>query len=206
LIRPEIVIATKNRGKAAEFRHIMEELSVSDLADVTSLSEFPDYPDVDETGASFEENALIKARAAAAHTGLFAVAEDSGIEVEILDGAPGVRSARLAGPGATDAANNEKLLGLLSGMPAEKRGALFVAVIALVSPDGRETTVRGECRGLVADAPRGTGGFGYGPVFFYPPLNKTYAEMSDSEKYAISHRRRAIEALCRVLPEFLAAR
>ncbi len=203
MTRPEIVIATKNRGKVAEFRQIMDELGLPDTVDVSCLSDFPDYPDVDETGGTFEQNALIKARAAARHTGLLSAADDSGIEVEALGGAPGVLSARFAGPNATDAANNEKLLGLLAGVPPEKRAARFVAVIALVSPDGRETTVRGECRGRISDAPMGAGGFGYDPIFFYPPLSKTYAEMSDPEKNKISHRRRAIEALCKVLPKFL---
>jgi XTP/dITP diphosphohydrolase len=201
--RPEILIATKNRGKLAEFRQIMDELGLADRVSLTSLADFPDYPDVEETGGTFEENALIKARAAAAFTGRLCAADDSGIEVEALGGAPGVLSARFAGEGATDAKNNEKLLGLLTGIPPEKRAARFVAVIALVAPGGREAIVRGECRGAIADAPRGGGGFGYDPVFFYPPLGKTYAEMSDPEKNQISHRRRAIEALCGVLPEVL---
>ncbi|MBN2224344.1 MAG: XTP/dITP diphosphatase [Deltaproteobacteria bacterium] len=204
MTRSEIVIATKNRGKVAEIRQIMEELGLLDAIDVLCLADFPDYPDVEETGDTFEENALIKARAAASHTAVVAVAEDSGIEVEALGGAPGVRSGRFAGPDATDAANNEKLLARLSGLPDKRRGARFVAVIALAGPDGRERTVRGECRGSVADAPRGAGGFGYAPLFFYPHLGKTYAEMSNTEKNKISHRRRAIEELCRVLPEFLA--
>ncbi len=203
MTRPEIVIATKNRGKLAEFRQIMDELGLTDSVEVTSLLDVADYPDVEETGGTFEENALIKARAAAAFTGLLSAADDSGLEVEALNGAPGVLSARFAGPSSTDAANNEKLLGLLAGVSPERRSARFVAVIALVTPDGREAIVRGECRGAIADAPRGGGGFGYDPVFFYPPLGKTYAEMSDPEKNRISHRRRAIEALCGVLPEFL---
>jgi non-canonical purine NTP pyrophosphatase (RdgB/HAM1 family) len=203
LTRPELVIATKNRGKVAEFRQIMAELGPADTVEIASLADLPDYPDVEETGGTFEENALIKAREAARRTGKLSAADDSGIEVEALGGAPGIRSARFAGPGATDAANNEKLLGILMGISPEKRAARFVAVIALVSPDGTETTVRGECRGAVADTPRGAGGFGYDPVFFYPPLGKTYAEMDDPEKNKISHRRRAIEALCKVLPEFL---
>lgn len=203
MTRPEIVIATTNRGKLAEFRQIMDELGLTGRVGIRSLADAADYPDVEETGRTFEENALIKARAAAAFTGLVSAADDSGLEVEALGGAPGIRSARFAGPSATDAANNEKLLGLLAGVPPEQRAARFVAVIALVTPDGREAIVRGECRGVIAEAPRGGGGFGYDPVFYYPPLGKTYAEMNDPEKNQISHRRRAIEALCGVLPEFL---
>lgn len=146
MARPEIVIATKNRGKVAEFRQIMEELGLPDAVDLKSLSDFPDYPDVIESGATFEENALIKARAAASHTGLLSAADDSGIEVEALNGAPGVLSARFAGPGATDAANNEKLLAELSGVAPEKRAARFVAVIALVGPTGE----RPRCGGSAA--------------------------------------------------------
>lgn len=200
---PEIVIATKNRGKLAEFRQILDELGLNDRVRLTCLASFPGYPDVAETGTTFEENALLKARAAAAFTGLVSIADDSGIEVEALGGAPGVLSARFAGSAATDEANNEKLLGMLSTIPSEKRAARFVAVIALVTPDGRERLVRGECHGSIADSPRGSGGFGYDPIFFYGPLGKTYAEMTDPEKNKISHRRRAIEALCGVLPEFL---
>lgn len=200
---PEIVIATKNRGKLAEFRQILDELGLNDRVRLTCLASFPGYPDVAETGTTFEENALLKARAAAAFTGLVSIADDSGIEVEALGGAPGVLSARFAGSAATDEANNEKLLGMLSTIPSEKRAARFVAVIALVTPDGRERLVRGECHGSIADSPRGSGGFGYDPIFFYGPLGKTYAEMTDPEKNKISHRRRAIEALCGVLPEIL---
>jgi XTP/dITP diphosphohydrolase len=187
----------------AEFRQIMDDLEILDALNLRSLADYPEYPDVEETGETFAENALIKARAAARFTGLIAAADDSGIEVSALDGAPGVRSARFAGEGATDRQNNEKLLTLMAGIPEGEREARFVAVIALASPDGREITVRGECRGLVTTAPRGDGGFGYDPVFFYPPLGKTYAEMTDSEKGRISHRGLAIQALGRVLPGFL---
>ena len=155
---PEIVIATKSRGKLAEFRQILDELGLNDRVRLTCLASFPGYPDVAETGTTFEENALLKARAAAAFTGLVSIADDSGIEVEALGGAPGVLSARFAGSAATDEANNEKLLGLMSTIPSEKRAARFVAVIALVTPDGRERLVRGECHGSIADSPRGSGG------------------------------------------------
>jgi XTP/dITP diphosphohydrolase len=203
LKRFEIVIATKNRGKVAEFWKIFEEMGAAGGYTLLTLADFPDYPDVEESGATFEENALKKARFAARTTGRIAIADDSGIEVDTLNGAPGVMSARFSGADADDQKNNEKLLGLLAGVPKEKRTARFVAVIAIVSPSGREKTVRGECRGVVTAAPRGKSGFGYDPVFFYPPLNKTYAEMTDIEKNGISHRRRAVEALCGVLTKFL---
>jgi XTP/dITP diphosphohydrolase len=200
---PEIVIATKNRGKLKEFRQIMDGLGLPRLVALRSLADFPDYPDVVESGKTYEENALIKAREAARRTSFIAVADDSGIEVDALGSAPGVISARYAGEGSTDAANNEKLLRELSGVPEEKRGARFVAVIAVVSPKGKEAVVRGECVGLITAFPRGSKGFGYDPIFYYPPLGKTYSEMTQAEKNEISHRRRAIEALCEVLPGFL---
>jgi len=203
LTRSDIVIATKNRGKLTEFRQIMEELGVAGRVRLMSLVEVPDSPDGADTGKTFEENALLTARAAAASTGKLSAAADSGIEVAALGGAPGVLSARFADPGATDEKNNEKLLALMKDIPPERRAARFVAVIALVTPDGRERIVRGECRGSITEAPRGNGGFGYDAGFFNPPFGKTYAEMSDPEKNTISHRRRAIEALCRVLPEFI---
>jgi XTP/dITP diphosphohydrolase len=200
---PEIVVATKNRGKLTELAEIMDGLGLLRLVTLRSLADFPDYPDVVECGKTFEENALIKAREAARRTARVAVADDSGIEVDALGGAPGVMSARYAGEGSSDEQNNEKLLRDLSGAPEEKRGARFVAVIAVVSPDGREKTVRGECVGLITTFPRGSKGFGYDPIFYYPPLGRTYSEMTEAEKNEISHRRRAIEALCEVLPDFL---
>ncbi len=200
---PEIVVATKNRGKLNELGRIMDGLGLLRLVTLRSLSDFPDYPDVVESGKTFEENALIKAREAARRTAHVALADDSGIEVDALGGAPGVMSARYAGEGSSDEQNNEKLLRELSGVPEGERGARFVAVIALVSPDGREMVVRGECAGQIIRAPRGSKGFGYDPIFFYPPLGKTYAEMTEAEKNEISHRRRAVEALCGVLPDFL---
>ncbi len=169
MAKAKIVIATKNRGKVAEFRHIMGDLGILDEIELLSLADFPDFPDVEETGETFAENALIKARAATAFTGLITAADDSGIEVTALGGAPGVRSARFAGEGATDDRNNDKLLRLLADVPENRREARFVAVIALAAPDGREMTVQGECRGTVTVAPRGAGGFGYDPIFFYPP-------------------------------------
>jgi XTP/dITP diphosphohydrolase len=206
LRRPEIVVATNNRGKLKEFREIMGGLGLLDTVALRSLSDFPDYPETIESGETFEENALIKARAAATSLAMIAVADDSGIEVDALGGEPGVKSARWAGEEATDARNNELLLARLKNVPPERRVARFVATIALVFPDGRQRVVRGECEGLITESPRGTGGFGYDPIFYYPPLDKTLAEMTEAEKNRVSHRRRAIEKLCDVLGELLGPR
>src|SRR5690606_29296348 len=142
---------------------------------VEGIAAFPGAPDVEETGATMAENALLKARAAAGHTGLWAMADDSGLEVDALDGRPGVYSARFAGPGATDADNNAKLLRLLEGVPDPRRTARFRCAIALVSPDGDEYVDEGVCEGVVAREPRGEGGFGYDPLFIVPEYGRTFA-------------------------------
>lgn len=199
----EVVLATKNRGKVRDFADIFDQMGLSARIALLDLSKFPGFPDVPEIGATFSENALIKARAAALHTGQIAVADDSGIVVDAINGAPGIYSARFAGPDADDQANNEKLLRMMKDVPEAERGAAFRAAVAIVSPEGREAVVTGECRGYIAAAPLGTGGFGYDPVFFYPPLGKTYGQMLDVEKNRISHRRRAIEAAASKLAAFI---
>ena len=201
--KTEVVLATKNRGKVRDFSDIFNQTGLSGRVTLLDLSTFPGFPDVPEDGATFSENALIKARVAAEHTGMIALADDSGIVVDALDGAPGIYSARFAGPNADDRANNEKLLRMMKDVPEKERTATFRASVAIVSPEGRETVVTGECRGLIADAPLGTNGFGYDPLFFYPPLKKTYGQMADSEKNSISHRRRAIEAAASELMRFI---
>jgi len=203
LSKTEVVLATKNRGKVRDFSDIFNQTGLSGRVTLLDLSTFPGFPDVPEDGATFSENALIKARVAAEHTGMIALADDSGIVVDALDGAPGIYSARFAGPNADDRANNEKLLRMMKDVPEKERTATFRASVAIVSPEGRETVVTGECRGLIADAPLGTNGFGYDPLFFYPPLKKTYGQMADSEKNSISHRRRAIEAAASELMRFI---
>ena len=205
--RIDIVIVTKNRGKLGEFHEIFSLLSLEKRVILHPLSDL--HYDiskkfhVEETGLTFEENALIKARAVSV-LGHIAIADDSGIMVDALGGAPGVRSARYAGDDATDEENNEKLLSELTGVPEGERGARFVAVIAISRPDGKEAVVRGECPGVIINAPRGEAGFGYDPIFLYAPLGKTYAEMTLEEKNNISHRRRAIEGLSSLLDDFLA--
>ncbi len=197
-----LVLATHNRHKLGELRAILLPV-VPGLApdDVTSSAELA-APDVAETGVTFAENALLKARALAEHTGLPAVADDSGLCVDVLGGAPGVFSARWAGRHGDDAANLDLLLAQLADVPAAHRGARFVCAAALVTPDGRETVAQGEMPGRLTTAPRGTGGFGYDPVL-EPDAQParaagrvlTSAELTPEEKNAISHRGAAFRAL-----------
>ncbi|MFD0900958.1 RdgB/HAM1 family non-canonical purine NTP pyrophosphatase [Actinomadura sediminis] len=199
-----IVLATRNQGKIVELRRILDGI------DVAGLAEFPDAPDVPETEPTFEGNALLKARAICAHTGLPAVADDSGLCVDELNGMPGVLSARWSGrfgdaSGDKDAANLHLVLDQLADAPDGRRGAAFVCAAALVLPGGVEHCVEGRMRGTVARAPRGTGGFGYDPVFVPEGETRTTAELSPEEKDAISHRGRAFRALAGILPDALAA-
>ncbi len=197
-----LVLATHNRHKLGELRAILLPV-VPGLApdDVSSSAELA-APDVAETGVTFAENALLKARALAAHTGLPAVADDSGLCVDVLGGAPGVFSARWAGRHGDDAANLDLLLAQLADVPAAHRRARFVCAAVLVTPDGRETVAQGEMPGRLTTAPRGTGGFGYDPVL-EPDAQParaagrvlTSAELTPEEKNAISHRGAAFRAL-----------
>jgi XTP/dITP diphosphohydrolase len=195
----EIILATGNNHKLREFR---EMLSSDDVL-IISQKEFKNCPEVIEDGQTFEENALIKARAIAQHTGRITIADDSGLEVDYLNGAPGIYSARFAGEDADDAKNNQKLLKELKGISEEKRGAQFTCVIAIVSPNGEERTVKGSFRGCIIEEYRGKAGFGYDPVFFDTLSGLTYSEMSAEKKNSISHRFRAIMELKKILPEFL---
>ena len=165
---------------------------------VRSLAEFDGAPEVVEDGSTYEENALKKARSAAAFTGKPSLADDTGLEVEALDGRPGIHAARFAGEQCSFQDNITKLLALLKGVPRERRGARFVCVLAFVAPDGREELVHGELEGRITEAAAGIGGFGYDPVFFSPEAGKTLAELSPEEKNRISHRRRAVD-MARVL-------
>ncbi len=194
----KIFIATKNHNKLKELKRILipmgfEVLSENDL-------EKP-LPEVEETGVTYEENALLKAHSGLKETGLITVADDSGLSVDILDGAPGLYSARYSGTGATYASNNEKLLAALDGVPRDKRTATFVSAIACVFPDGREFTVRGECKGYVADECRGAGGFGYDPLFICEA--GCYAEMTPEEKDRVSHRGNALRAFKKELVKYI---
>lgn len=193
-----LLVATKNRGKLGEIKVLL-----SGVADeVVSVADFPDMPDTVEDGTTFLENALKKAREACKVTGINVLADDSGLVVDALDGAPGVYSARFAGDGADDAANNMKLLKLLESVPFERRRASFVCVMAFVSPDGAERTFQGRVGGVILDALRGDGGFGYDPLFLVDGYQQTMAELPMAEKNRISHRGQALSAF----RDFLAGR
>ncbi|MBW2057766.1 MAG: XTP/dITP diphosphatase [Deltaproteobacteria bacterium] len=191
----EIVLATRNRGKVREIKGCLEREGWR----AYSLEDFPEVGEVEEKGDTFTENALSKARTVARLTGRPALADDSGLEVDALDGKPGVLSARFAGQGATDEENNEKLLELLEGVPPERRGASFRCVLAIVWPSGEERIIEEDCRGMITSERRGTGGFGYDPLFFFPPLGKTFAELDQDEKNRVSHRGKALRRLKDVL-------
>jgi XTP/dITP diphosphohydrolase len=163
------------------------------------LADWPDATLPEETADTYAGNALLKARAAVPITGCLVLADDSGLEVDALGGAPGLRSARYGGPGLDDAGRVRLLLDALRAVPANERSARFRCVIALVAPDGREWLVDGTVEGRIAEAPRGCGGFGYDPVFFYPPFGRTLAELTEAEKSRVSHRARAVMAARRLL-------
>ncbi|TDQ44572.1 RdgB/HAM1 family non-canonical purine NTP pyrophosphatase [Actinorugispora endophytica] len=197
-----LVLATRNAKKVPEMRAILAEAGLD--IEVVGLDAYPDAPDVAETENTFTGNALLKARAVAAHTGLPAVADDSGLRVDELNGMPGVLSARWSGrfgeaAGDRDAANLDLVLDQLADTPEERRGAEFVAAAALVLPTGREHVVEGVFRGTLTTGPRGGNGFGYDPIFVPEGETRTTAEMSAAEKNAISHRGIAFRALAREL-------
>ncbi|MCL5040809.1 MAG: XTP/dITP diphosphatase [Firmicutes bacterium] len=197
-----LVLATRNEGKVQELKSLLADLPVA----LKSLKEFPDIPTLAEPGPTFAENALAKARTVAGLTGLPTLADDSGLEVDALGGQPGVYSARYAGEGASDAANNQKLLAALAGVPAGKRTARFRSAVVLTLPDGREFLFTGVCQGEVGFSPRGEDGFGYDPLFRVAGLDRTMAELSLEEKNSISHRALALtkmkEALRGLLEEY----
>jgi XTP/dITP diphosphohydrolase len=195
------VLATRNQKKLAELRRILAASRVE--VSVTDLSEYPDMPEVAETGTTFTENALLKARAVVAHTGRPAVAEDSGLCVDALNGMPGVLSARWAGGHGDDEANLRLVLAQLADVPPGRRGAHFACVAALVLPSGRDHVTEGTVSGHIIGAPRGTNGFGYDPIFVPASSELTTAEMSPEAKDAISHRGRALRALAPVVAALL---
>lgn len=199
---PRIALATHSAHKAGELRELLTDLH----AELVSLSDLGVTRDVPETGDTFEENAVAKARAYAEMTGLPTLADDSGIEVDALGGGPGVRTRRYAGEQATDADNNAKLLAALAGLPPEQRGAQYVCVLALAepAPGGGVSiaTTRGTVRGRIATGPKGANGFGYDPIFepeSEPPGGRTLGEWSAAEKHAISHRGEAARSMARTL-------
>ncbi len=189
----KIVFATNNAHKVSEFRSCFEQMGVE--AEIITIKETGFTGEIIENADSFEGNAYIKAKTLCDYTGLISVADDSGLVVDALGGAPGVYSARYAGKNATDADNIEKLLSELKKQPDAKRNAKFVCSMCVCRPDGETLYVNGESEGVIIDELRGDGRFGYDPVFYYPPFDKTFAEMSSEEKNAVSHRGRAIENL-----------
>ena len=182
------IVATKNKGKLEEIKEILQDFPY----EVISMEEAGIIKDIEETGNTFEENALVKAEEIFRATGEMVMADDSGLEVDYLDGAPGIYSSRFAGEGATDEDKNKKLLQLLEGVPFEKRSARFVCVIAVIFPDGQHFTVKGTCDGYIGFEPIGDNGFGYDPLFFLPEYNMTTAQMEPEQKNRISHRGRAL--------------
>ena len=183
----KVLMATHNRGKVAELKSLLPGLPIQ----VFTLADFPALSVMEETGITFLENAVQKAKIAAKFSGYPALADDSGLVVDALGGQPGVHSARFAGEPGNDQANNLKLLRLLKGIPFSQRTARFISVIAFVTPQGQVYTAEGQCEGIIIDKLQGTGGFGYDPLFYLPELGKTMAELTLAEKNKISHRGKA---------------
>jgi XTP/dITP diphosphohydrolase len=198
----DLLIATTNPGKFAEVEARLRNLPMR----IRSLNSIVNPPAVMEDGASFEENALKKARALAEFSGLLTLADDSGLEVDALGGTPGIYSARYAGAEADDAGNNEKLLRELAVVPEAKRMARFVCALALVVPSsggGKEWLARASCEGRIAFESRGSHGFGYDPLFFFPPFGKTFGEIERDVKATVSHRGKALAKLAAALPSLI---
>ena len=202
-----VVLATSNPGKLAEFRALLAGLPI----ELVSASEvLKRMPVIVEDGETFEQNAVKKARAIADETLMVTLADDSGLEVDVLRGAPGVRSARYAGERATDAENNQALLQALRDVPTDERRARFRCVLCVIDPwsgdEGQRVLAEGTCEGMIARSPRGSGGFGYDPLFVVEGRDQTMAELADGQKNAISHRAKAVEALRPKLMQMLEER
>jgi XTP/dITP diphosphohydrolase len=195
----QLVLATNNEDKIREIKHLLDDLPVT----ILTRDDFLEFPDVEETGTTLEENALLKACATARLCDLPALADDSGLEVDALNGAPGVYSSRYAGKDATYADNNRKLLQELQDVPHDKRTARFRCVIAIDWADGITDTVEGVAEGYITEDSAGIEGFGYDPVFFYPPAGKRFSEMTLEEKNLVSHRGRALQKAREVIIDHL---
>jgi XTP/dITP diphosphohydrolase len=195
----EVIIATKNPGKAREFEHIFASRGI----EVRTLLDFPEIPDVDETGSMFEENAILKAEAVSQALGKMVIGDDSGLMVDALEGRPGIYSARYAGEQKNDQNNTDKVLSELKGLPDEKRSARFYCALAVAVPGQETITVSGTCEGRILEEQRGTNGFGYDPVFYVPEKGLAMAELSSDEKNKISHRANALKKLDVVLDSIL---
>lgn len=186
-----IIFATGNQGKMREIRKILGDLNV----EIVSMKEAGISVDIEENGATYEENALVKARAVAARTGDCVLADDSGLEVDRLGGEPGVHSARYLGEDTPYGVKNASLIKRLEGVPDEERTARFVCAIAAVLPGGRELTTRAAIEGRIGHEEKGSGGFGYDPIFYVPELQKTTAELTEEEKNLVSHRGQALRLM-----------
>lgn len=197
-----LVLATRNQGKIIELRRILDAISQGTI-ELVSVDQYPEIPDVEETGSTFEENALLKAVAISNATGLPAIADDSGLCVDALGGAPGIFSARYAGKHGDDNANLNKVLVELQGIEDTKRSAHFTCVTALVMPDGRKVTKTGEFHGFIAHVPVGEHGFGYDPIFIPQGSSITSAQMSPHEKDLRSHRGISLRAIAPHVIELL---
>ena len=198
----ELLVATTNQGKFAEVQAFLKSLPLT----ILSLESLSKWPAVVEDGATFEENALKKAHALSEYSGMLTLADDSGLEVDALNGAPGIYSARYAGEGGSDDQNNKKLLSELTGVPEEKRSGRFVCALALCAPEAqgvKEWTVRESCEGRIAFDLRGRNGFGYDPLFYYPPFGKTFGEIDRETKATVSHRGKALKKLAELLPSLV---
>ncbi|WP_418790778.1 XTP/dITP diphosphatase [Phosphitispora sp. TUW77] len=195
----KIILATGNQGKVRELREILGDNDI----EILSLRDFSEIGEIVEDGSTFEENALKKAKTVAEAVGLTAVADDSGLEVDFLEGAPGVYSARFAGTGNNDLENNLKLLSLMKDVPDRQRTARFRCVIAVVTPSGETYTADGTCEGMIAREMSGDNGFGYDPLFFLPDYGKTFAQLEPEIKNRISHRGKALARIESVLAEVI---
>jgi len=194
----KFIVATRNKGKLQEIKEILSDFPY----EVISMEEVGIFKDIEEYGSTFEENALIKANEVYNITGEIVMADDSGLEVDYLNGAPGIYSSRFAGEGATDTDKNNKLLSMLEGVSFEKRAARFVCAIAVVFPGGKYFTVRGTCEGYIGLKPEGSNGFGYDPLFFMPEYGITTAQMESGEKNKISHRGKALRMMVSELKKY----
>ena len=188
----KLILATKNKGKLAEIIELLKGLKY----EVQSLADYSEIVDIPEDGTTFIENATIKAKMVAKLTRQLTLADDSGLEVEALDGKPGIKSSRYA---KSDKERNQKLLNVIKDVPWKKRLARFVCAIAIATPEGKVYTVQETCEGSITFEPQGTNGFGFDPVFYYPPLGKTFAELSRDEKSKYSHRGKALRKAREVL-------
>ena len=195
----EILIATNNAGKVKDFVSLLKPFGIT----VLSLNDSKEAIDVEETGATFEENAILKAETVAKLLGKVVIADDSGLEIDALNGAPGVYSARFAGPGKSDKENIDKVLRQLSSAPKNERTARFRCVLAVAGPGMKTETFSGSCEGLIHPEPIGENGFGYDPIFYVPEKKRTMAELSPEEKNGISHRGAALVKLRERLPQLL---